>query len=81
MFAVLFFSGALAPPGDFCYTGVINPISEQEERNMNRKRLGQVLIAGVFTACAAVIAALADLVAKQEASRRDRPDAASESEE
>lgn len=29
---------------------------------MNRKRLGQLLIGGVFTACAAVIAALIELV-------------------
>ena len=33
---------------------------------MNRKRLGQLLIGGVFTVCGLVIAALAELVAKAE---------------
>lgn len=33
---------------------------------MNRKRLGQVLISGVFTVCGLVIAALAELAAKEE---------------
>lgn len=33
---------------------------------MNKKRLGQFLLGGVFTACAVVIAALADLLAKEE---------------
>ena len=33
---------------------------------MNRKRLGQVLISGVFTVCALVIAALTELAAKEE---------------
>ena len=37
---------------------------------MNRKRLGQCLLAGVFTVCAAVIAALVDLVAKEEAPKQ-----------
>jgi ribosomal protein L12E/L44/L45/RPP1/RPP2 len=32
---------------------------------MNRKRLGQVLISGVFTVCALVIAALTELAAKE----------------
>ena len=32
---------------------------------MNRNRLGQFLIGGVFAACAAVIAALVDLVAEE----------------
>lgn len=32
---------------------------------MNRKRLGQLLIGGVFAVCAAVIAALAELVASE----------------
>lgn len=32
---------------------------------MNRKRLGQFLIGGVFTVCGLVIAALAELVAKE----------------
>ena len=34
---------------------------------MNKKRLGQFLIGGVFTVCGLVIAALAELVAKGEA--------------
>ena len=33
---------------------------------MNRKRLGQLLIGGVFTGCGLVITALAELVAKEE---------------
>ena len=33
---------------------------------MNRKRLGQFLIGGIFTVCAAVAAALVDLVKKEE---------------
>ena len=33
---------------------------------MNRKRLGQLLIGGVFTVCRLVITALAELVAKEE---------------
>ena len=33
---------------------------------MNRKRLGQLLIGGVFTACAAAVAALIDLAAREE---------------
>ena len=33
---------------------------------MNRKRLGQFLIGGVFTVCGLLIAALAELVAKEE---------------
>lgn len=32
---------------------------------MNRKRLGQFLIGGVFTACAVVVTALIDLVTKE----------------
>lgn len=32
---------------------------------MNKKRLGQVLIGGVFTVCGLVLAALAELVAKE----------------
>lgn len=32
---------------------------------MNRKRLGQVLISGVFTVCALAIAALTELAAKE----------------
>ena len=32
----------------------------------NKKRLGQFLIGGVFTVCGLVIAALAELVAKEE---------------
>lgn len=38
---------------------------------MNRKRLGQLLIGGVFAVCAAVIAALAELVASE--SEKDNP--------
>ena len=33
---------------------------------MNRKRLGQFLIGGVLSACAVVITALMDLIAKEE---------------
>ena len=33
---------------------------------MNRKRLGQLLIGGVFAVCGLVIAALTELVAKEE---------------
>ena len=45
---------------------------------MNRKRLGQFLISGVFTACAVAIAALIDLVAKQEAKQADAAEPAQE---
>ncbi len=38
---------------------------------MNRKRLGQFLIGGVFAACAAVVAALIDLVAEEEARKKE----------
>ena len=34
---------------------------------MIRKRLGQILLSGIFTVCAAVILALADRVAKEDA--------------
>ena len=47
---------------------------------MNRKRLGQLLIGGVFTACALVISSLMKLV-KQEESKPDFPDEASEENE
>ena len=33
---------------------------------MNRKRLGQLLIGGVFAVCGLVIAALTELVAREE---------------
>ncbi len=33
---------------------------------MNRRRLGQLLIAGVFAACAAAISGLIELVKKEE---------------
>ena len=33
---------------------------------MNKKRLGQFLIGGVFTVCGLVITALAELVAKED---------------
>lgn len=39
--------------------------SKREDSNMNRKRLGQFLIGGVFTACAVVVTALIDLVTKE----------------
>ena len=38
---------------------------------MNRKRLGQLLIGGVFTLCAAAAAALVELLSKEEAKRTD----------
>ena len=34
---------------------------------MNRKRLGQMLIGGVFTLCAAAVTALIELVRQEEA--------------
>jgi len=40
---------------------------------MNRKRLGLTLIGGVFAACAAVIAALAELVTAE--SKKSKADA------
>ena len=40
---------------------------------MNRKRLGQFLIGGVFTACAAVIAALVELVSANSKRENDAP--------
>ena len=47
---------------------------------MNRKRLGQCLIGGVFTACGLVIAALAELAAKAEAQAATGKPAPEESE-
>lgn len=47
---------------------------------MNRKRLGQLLIGGVFALCAAAAAALADLVAKQEAQNHSGSDSLSKDE-
>lgn len=38
---------------------------------MNRKRLGQLLIGGVFTLCAAAVAALIELVEKEETKRAE----------
>lgn len=38
---------------------------------MNRKRLGQLLIGGVFTLCAAAVTALIELVRQEEARRAD----------
>lgn len=37
---------------------------------MNRKRLGQLLIGGIFTVCASVIAALAELARSESEQRR-----------
>lgn len=34
---------------------------------MNRKRIGQLLIGGVFTLCAAAVMSLIELVAKEDA--------------
>ena len=34
---------------------------------MNRKRIGQLLIGGVFTLCAAAVLSLIELVAKEDA--------------
>ena len=42
---------------------------------MIRKRLGQLLISGVFTACAAVILALTDRIAKENAAAKRREEA------
>ena len=39
---------------------------QREAYEMNRKRLGQFLIGGVLSACAVVITALVDLIAKEE---------------
>lgn len=39
------------------------------DRAMNRKRLGQVLIGGVFTLCAAAVLSLIELVEKEETNR------------
>jgi hypothetical protein len=41
---------------------------------MNRKRLGQLLIGGVFTACALVITALLELVTKESEETREDPE-------
>jgi hypothetical protein len=41
---------------------------------MNRKRIGQLLIGGVFTLCAAAAAALYNLVSREEA-RQEAADA------
>ena len=38
---------------------------------MNRKRLGQLLIGGVFTLCAAAVAALIELVEEEETKRAE----------
>ena len=38
---------------------------------MNRKRLGQLLIGGVFTLCAAAVLSLIELVEKDETKRAD----------
>ena len=40
--------------------------AQREAYEMNRKRLGQFLIGGVLSACAVVITALMDLIAKEE---------------
>lgn len=40
---------------------------------MNRKRLGQLLIGGVLTLCAAAAAALAELVTKEAARQPEAP--------
>ena len=48
---------------------------------MNRKRLGQALFGGVFTVCGLVIAALAELVAKEEQKPENGESKAEESEQ
>ena len=40
---------------------------------MIQKRLGQLLIGGIFTVCAAVALALADRIAKEKAASKEPP--------
>lgn len=39
---------------------------------MNRERIGQLLIGGIFAVCAAAAAALAELAAKEEKKRAEK---------
>ena len=40
---------------------------------MNRKRIGQLLIGGVFTLCAAAVLSLIELVAKEDEKQQQTP--------
>ena len=54
-------------------------MTERKGSAVNRRRLGQFLIGGVFSACAVLITALIDLVRKEDAKKPETAETKPES--